>query len=103
MLNHLYLLDEIYAAALLQHVRAIDPTVRMKGNIKVRLDEANMKKFKKFKFNFLKNKNCTEPQKLSNFWVIFMSKLSKQDKIIIYQLWHNYQIKTKLKELNPIK
>ena len=40
--------DEIYAAALLQHVRAIDPTVRMKGNIKVRLDEANMKKLAQF-------------------------------------------------------
>ncbi|WP_294763490.1 hypothetical protein [uncultured Lactobacillus sp.] len=48
MLNHLYLLDEIYAAALLQHVRAIDPTVKMKGNIKVRLDEANMKKLAQF-------------------------------------------------------
>ncbi|PXY85280.1 hypothetical protein [Lactobacillus melliventris] len=40
--------DEIYAAALLQHVRAIDPTVRMKGNIKVSLDEANMKKLAQF-------------------------------------------------------
>ena len=40
--------DEIYAAVLLQHVRAIDPTVRMKGNIKVRLDEANMKKLAQF-------------------------------------------------------
>ena len=40
--------DEIYAAALLQHVRAIDPTVKMKGNIKVRLDEANMKKLAQF-------------------------------------------------------
>ena len=40
--------EEIYAAALLQHVRAIDPTVRMKGNIKVSLDEANMKKLAQF-------------------------------------------------------
>lgn len=40
--------EEIYAAALLQHVRAIDTTVRMKGNIKVRLDEANMKKLAQF-------------------------------------------------------
>ena len=40
--------EEFYAAALLQHVRAIDPTVKMKGNIKVRLDEANMKKLAQF-------------------------------------------------------
>ena len=40
--------EEIYAAALLQHVRAIDTTVRMKGNIKVSLDEANMKKLAQF-------------------------------------------------------
>ena len=40
--------EEIYAAALLQHVRAIDPTFRMKGNIKVRLDKANMKKLAQF-------------------------------------------------------
>ena len=40
--------EEIYAAALLQYVRAIDPTVKMKGNIKVRLDKANMKKLAQF-------------------------------------------------------
>ena len=34
--------------SMLQHVRAIDPTVRMKGNIKVRLDETNMKKLAQF-------------------------------------------------------
>lgn len=30
--------------SMLQHVRAIDPTAKMKGNIKVRLDEAKIKK-----------------------------------------------------------
>lgn len=40
--------EEIYAAALLQYVREIDPTVKMKGNIKVRLDKANMKKLAQF-------------------------------------------------------
>ncbi len=29
---------------MLQHVRAIDPAFRLKGNIKVRLDEAKIKK-----------------------------------------------------------
>ena len=30
---------------------------------------------------------CTEPQKLSNFWGFFMTKLSKQKKIELYQEW----------------
>ena len=30
---------------------------------------------------------CTEPQKLDNFWGFFMTKLSKQKKIELYQEW----------------
>ena len=32
------------------------------------------------------------PKFRTNLGVIFMSKLSKQDKIEIYHLWHDYQI-----------
>ena len=32
------------------------------------------------------------PKFRTNLGVIFMSKLSKQDKVEIYHLWHDYQI-----------
>ena len=32
------------------------------------------------------------PKFRTNLGVIFMAKLSKQDKIEIYHLWHDYQI-----------
>lgn len=54
--------------SMLQHVRAIDPTVRMKGNIKVSLDEANMKKISTILVQFFKKaKTVLNPKNYPTF------------------------------------